>query len=101
MNVAPCPFMATVPDALELSSPLAAFESRDVRVHAPARLLAATAYPLQSAAVGFQVHDLTHNPLALGDVGLAHFLPWSARHIATRLSMRASRAGRSEAMIPS
>ncbi|WP_437636345.1 MFS transporter [Sorangium sp. So ce854] len=85
--------MATVPDALEPSSPLAAFKSRDFRVYAPARLLATTAYQMQSVAVGFQVYDLTRDPLALGYVGLAQFLPiaglsLAAGHTADRFDRR-------------
>ncbi|WP_437734886.1 MFS transporter [Sorangium sp. So ce1335] len=85
--------MATVPDALEPTSPLAAFKSRDFRVYAVARLLATMAYQMQSVAVGFQVYDLTRDPLALGYVGLAQFLPIAglslvAGHTADRFDRR-------------
>ncbi|WP_438027047.1 MFS transporter [Sorangium sp. So ce233] len=85
--------MATVPSALEPSSPIAAFKSRDFRVYAAARLLATMAYQMQSVAVGFQVYDLTRDPLALGYVGLAQFLPiaglsLAAGHAADRFDRR-------------
>ncbi|XYH99119.1 MFS transporter [Sorangium sp. So ce1128] len=85
--------MATVPAALEPSSPIAAFKSRDFRVYAAARLLATMAYQMQSVAVGFQVYALTRDPLALGYVGLAQFLPvaglsLAAGHTADRFDRR-------------
>ncbi|KYF67076.1 MFS transporter [Sorangium cellulosum] len=86
-------FMANAPSALEPSSPIAAFQSRDFRVYAAARLLATMAYQMQSVAVGFQVYDLTRDPLALGYVGLAQFLPiaglsLAAGHTADRFDRR-------------
>ncbi|WP_437508886.1 MFS transporter [Sorangium sp. So ce1099] len=85
--------MATAPAALEPSSPIAAFKSRDFRVYAAARLLATMAYQMQSVAVGFQVYALTRDPLALGYVGLAQFLPvaglsLAAGHTADRFDRR-------------
>ncbi|WP_437756774.1 MFS transporter [Sorangium sp. So ce1389] len=85
--------MATAPAALEPSSPIAAFKSRDFRVYAAARLLATMAYQMQSVAVGFQVYALTRDPLALGYVGLAQFLPvaglsLAAGHAADRFDRR-------------
>ncbi|WP_155798644.1 MFS transporter [Sorangium cellulosum] len=85
--------MANAPSALEPSSPIAAFQSRDFRVYAAARLLATMAYQMQSVAVGFQVYDLTRDPLALGYVGLAQFLPiaglsLAAGHTADRFDRR-------------
>ncbi|WP_437307707.1 MFS transporter [Sorangium sp. So ce388] len=85
--------MTTAPAALEPSSPIAAFKSRDFRVYAAARLLATMAYQMQSVAVGFQVYALTRDPLALGYVGLAQFLPvaglsLAAGHTADRFDRR-------------
>ncbi|WP_437958798.1 MFS transporter [Sorangium sp. So ce119] len=85
--------MVNAPSALEPSSPIVAFKSRDFRVYAAARLLATTAYQMQSVAVGFQVYDLTRDPLALGYVGLAQFLPiaglsLAAGHTADRFDRR-------------
>ncbi|WP_437835369.1 MFS transporter [Sorangium sp. So ce1153] len=85
--------MATAPAALEPSSPIAAFKSRDFRVYAAARLLATMAYQMQSVAVGFQMYALTRDPLALGYVGLAQFLPvaglsLAAGHTADRFDRR-------------
>ncbi|WP_437725349.1 MFS transporter [Sorangium sp. So ce861] len=75
--------MAADLTALKPSSPFAAFESRDFRVYAAARLLATMAYQMQSVAVGFQIYDLTRDPLALGYVGLAQFLPIAGLSLAS------------------
>src|SRR6266702_7677799 len=40
-----------------------------------ARLLTVLALQMQSVAVGWQVYEITHSPLALGLTGLAQFLP--------------------------
>ncbi|HVJ51297.1 MAG TPA: MFS transporter [Aliidongia sp.] len=40
-----------------------------------ARGFGSMAYQIQGVAVGWQVYDLTHDPLSLGLVGLAQFLP--------------------------
>ncbi|WP_437578118.1 MFS transporter [Sorangium sp. So ce887] len=79
----PDPFMAVDLTALKPASPFAAFESRDFRVYAAARLLATLAYQMQSVAVGFQIYDLTRDPLALGYVGLAQFLPIAGLSLAS------------------
>ncbi|WP_437814668.1 MFS transporter [Sorangium sp. So ce1078] len=75
--------MAVDLTALKPASPFAAFESRDFRVYAAARLLATMAYQMQSVAVGFQIYDLTRDPLALGYVGLAQFLPIAGLSLAS------------------
>ncbi|WP_437571384.1 MFS transporter [Sorangium sp. So ce542] len=75
--------MAADLTALKPSSPFAAFESHDFRVYAAARLLATMAYQMQSVAVGFQIYDITRDPLALGYVGLAQFLPIAGLSLAS------------------
>ena len=40
-----------------------------------ARLLTVLALQMQSVAVGWQIYEITHSPLALGLTGLAQFLP--------------------------
>ena len=40
-----------------------------------ARLLTVLALQMQSIAVGWQIYEITHSPLALGLTGLAQFLP--------------------------
>jgi MFS family permease len=85
--------MAAELPALKPPSPLAAFESRDFRVYAPARLLATLAFQMLSVTVGFQIYALTRDPLALGYVGLAQFLPvaglsLAAGHAADRFDRR-------------
>src|SRR5580692_4305079 len=39
------------------------------------RLLTVLALQMQSVAVGWQIYEITHSPLALGLTGLAQFLP--------------------------
>lgn len=53
----------------------AAFRSRDFRVFQAARFLSTIATQAQSVAVGWQVYEITGDPLDLGFVGLAQFLP--------------------------
>ncbi len=52
-----------------------AFRHRDFALYCLARLLSATAVQMQTVAIGWLVYDRTSNPLALGLVGLAAFLP--------------------------
>jgi MFS family permease len=47
----------------------------DFRLFVAARFLATVGIQMQSVAVGWQVYELTSNPLDLGYVGLAQFLP--------------------------
>jgi hypothetical protein len=56
-------------------SPFAAFSSRDFRLYAAARVCATLAVQAQSVAVGLQVYAITRQPIHLGYVGLAQFLP--------------------------
>lgn len=67
-----------------------------------ARLLTVLALQMQSVAVGWQIYEITHSPLALGLTGLAQFLPGillflisghAADHIARRKLMVACFAG--------
>jgi len=51
---------------------------RDYRLFLLARLLMTVAIQIQSVAVGYQVYELTSDPLQLGFVGLAQFLPMLA-----------------------
>ncbi|MFA5262833.1 MAG: MFS transporter, partial [Opitutaceae bacterium] len=48
---------------------------RDFRYFLISRFLSAFSLFMVGVAVGWQVYDLTHDPLALGFVGLAQFLP--------------------------
>ena len=48
---------------------------RDFRLYLGTRLLAVIAYQMAGVAVGWQVYDLTGDPLMLGSIGLAEFLP--------------------------
>ena len=52
-----------------------AFTHPDFVLYQIARLIVTVALEMQSVAVGWQVYELTKQPLALGLVGLAQFLP--------------------------
>ena len=66
---------------------------RDFRLYLSALFLGTLAIQVQSVAVSWQIYDLTHDPLALGYVGLFQFLPMvactlPAGHAADRLDRR-------------
>ena len=70
-----------------------AFQSRDFRLYQTARLLVILGAEAQSVAVAWQVYQLTHSPLSLGNTGLALFLPGlffmlPAGHVADRYDKR-------------
>jgi MFS family permease len=70
-----------------------AFSFRDFRLFLGMRLPSSLAVQMQSVAVGWQVYDITHRPIALGYVGLAQFLPvfglaLIAGHVADRFDRR-------------
>lgn len=76
-----------------MSKPLAALRYRDFAVYAAARFCATLCWAMLDVAVGWQVYQLTRNPLDLGFVGLAEFLPFvllvlPAGHVADRLDRR-------------
>jgi len=51
------------------------FAHPDFTLYQAARFFIVTALEMQSVAVGWQVYEITHQPLDLGFVGLAQFLP--------------------------
>ncbi|HEY7679346.1 MAG TPA: MFS transporter [Terriglobia bacterium] len=53
----------------------AALDNPDFLVYQLARLIVIVGLEMQSVAVGWQVYEVTRQPLALGFVGLAQFLP--------------------------
>ena len=61
----------------------AVFRSRDFSLFLAARFLSELAIQMQNVAVGWLVYDLTRDPLALGLVGLASFLPAIALALVT------------------
>lgn len=66
---------------------------RDYAVYAGARFLNSLAWGMLSVAVGWQVYQLTRNPLLLGLMGLSQFLPFvllvlPAGHVADRSDRR-------------
>ena len=56
-------------------SPESAFSYPNFQRYWAARLCVTLAIQMQAVAIGWQVYDLTRNPLDLGLVGLAQFLP--------------------------
>jgi MFS family permease len=76
-----------------MSNPLAALRYRDYAIYAAARFCATLCWTMLDVAVGWQVYELTRNPLDLGFVGLAQFLPFVllvllAGHVADRADRR-------------
>src|SRR3954465_11480379 len=57
-------------------SALAALKHRDFAVFAGARFCATLAWQILGATVGYQIYQITHDPLSLALVGLAQFLPF-------------------------
>ncbi len=57
-------------------TPFAALRYRDFTVFAAARLLTTLSWQILGATVGWQVWQLTHDPLSLAFVGLVQFLPF-------------------------
>ena len=57
-------------------TPFAALKHRDFAVFAAARLCTTLSWQILGAAVGWQVWQLTRNPLSLAFVGLVQFLPF-------------------------
>ncbi len=75
------------------STPPSAFKSRDFRLYQAARLMVILGAEAQSVAVAWQVYQLTHSALSLGNTGLALFLPGllfmlPAGHVADRYDKR-------------
>jgi MFS family permease len=56
-----------------LSDPV--YRERDFRLFLGVRIVSTLAVMVQSVAVGLQIYDLEHTPLALAWVGLAEFVP--------------------------
>jgi MFS family permease len=70
-----------------------AFQHRDFRFFWLATLLEALAMSMRAVAIGWQVYDITGDPLDLGLIGLCEFLPLlllalPAGHLADRLPRR-------------
>ena len=53
-------------------SPYAVFRIRNFRLYVSAVIMVTLATMIQGTIVGWQVYDLTHDPLALGQIGRAH-----------------------------
>ena len=55
---------------------LAVFGNRDFSLYLIARFLGTLAVQMQTVAVGWQVYEVTRDPLDLGLIGLSQFLPF-------------------------
>ncbi len=51
------------------------YRERDFRLFLGVRIVSTFAVMVQSVAVGWQIYDMEHTPLALAWVGLAEFVP--------------------------
>ncbi len=58
-----------------MSSPYAALQIRDFRFFISARFCVTLAIQIQAVVVGWQVYEITKDPLSLGLIGLAEALP--------------------------
>lgn len=58
-----------------MSNPYAALQIRDFRLFISARFCVTLAIQIQAVVVGWQVYELTKDPLSLGLIGLAEALP--------------------------
>jgi len=85
-----------------MSNPLAVLRYRGYTAYAAARFCTTLCWQMLSVAVGWQVYALTHNPLDLGYLGLAQFLPFVllvlpggfvADHVDRRLVLISAYAG--------
>ena len=65
---------------------LAVLRNRDFSLYLVARLLGTLAVQMQTVAVGWQVYEVTRDPLDLGLIGLSQFLPFIAVDPAGRAS---------------
>ncbi len=69
------PAKSASPFASKKISGHAAFRYADFRYYWISRFITSIAVQMQVVAIGWQVYELTHDPLQLGFVGLAEFLP--------------------------
>jgi MFS family permease len=58
-----------------VSAPPSIYRPRDFPLFVTSRFLSTCAMQIQSVAIGWQVYDMVHTPLALGLVGLCQFAP--------------------------
>ena len=58
-----------------MSSPYAAMRIRDFRLFISARFCITLAIQIQAVVVGWQVYEITKDPLSLGLIGLAEAIP--------------------------
>src|SRR5882672_11092901 len=58
-----------------MSNPYAALQIRDFRLFISARFCVTLAIQIQAVVVGWQVYEITKDPLSLGLIGLAEAVP--------------------------
>ena len=61
--------------SVELTAAAPLYRDRDLSIFLSCRFLSTIAMMVQSVAVGWQVYDIARDPLSLGLVGLAEFVP--------------------------
>ena len=64
------------------------------------RVSATVALQMQAVAIGWQMYDLTRNPLDLGLVGLFHFIPAALLVLVAGPSLRTARPADARAHLP-
>lgn len=80
-------------NTLNTQDAYAALKIRDYRYYVLARFVMTMAIQMQSVIVGWQIYDLTHDPLSLGLIGLVEAIPFFcvalfAGHIADIVSRK-------------
>jgi MFS family permease len=65
----------SLPDNLPATGAYAALQIKDFRSFSLARFCITLAIQIQATIVGWQVYEITHDPLSLGLIGLAEALP--------------------------
>ncbi|HEX5970759.1 MAG TPA: MFS transporter, partial [Gemmatimonadaceae bacterium] len=66
------------PPPLARHDPYAALRHRDFRWYIVSLFCMTIASQIQAVVVGWQVYEITHDPLSLGLIGLAEALPFIA-----------------------
>lgn len=64
-----------LPNTKAAHDPFAAMRFRDYRLFTIGRVLLFTGGQMQTVAIGWELYERTHSPLALGGVGLAQVTP--------------------------
>jgi MFS family permease len=87
------PESAQQPDLQLTAGPYAVLQNRDYLLYLISRFIASLAQQMLAVAVGWEIYERTHKPLALGLVGLAQMAPmflctFPAGHVADNYSRK-------------